>query len=89
MARVATVLGRLNVHKGLARRVGWRKISRMSDKQLAMEAVGSLPEDVSLDQIASELDIMAGIRKGQEDIQAGRVKSHDQVKRMFDAWAKG
>jgi len=58
----------------------------MSDKQLAMEALSNLPEDVSLDQIASELDVMAAIRKGQEDVQAGRVKSHDQVKKMFEAW---
>ena len=43
-----------------------------TDKQVAVE----------------ELAILAAIREGQADIEAGRVVSHEEVKRRSASWSK-
>ena len=58
----------------------------MTDKQLALETVSKQPENASLDEITEELLIMAAIRKGQADLQAGRVKSHEEVEKLVQSW---
>ena len=60
----------------------------MTDKEAVLDALGRLPETASLDEIAEELQIMAAIRKGRQDVAAGRVKSHDEVERVFESWAE-
>ena len=37
-----------------------------------------------MEEIAEELQIMAAIRKGKEDVKAGRVKSHAEAERLFE-----
>jgi len=58
----------------------------MKDKQVAISTINQLPEDVSMEEIAEELQIMAAIRKGKADMKAGRVKSHAQVEKLFEEW---
>lgn len=58
----------------------------MKDKQVAIETINHLPEDASIEQIAEELQIMAALRKGKEDVKAGGTKPHAEVERMFEAW---
>ena len=58
----------------------------MKDKQVAIEIIKHLPEDASMEQIAEELQIMAALRKGKEDIKAGRTKTHAEVEKMVEAW---
>jgi len=58
----------------------------MKDKQVAIETINNLPENASMEEIAEELQIMAAIRKGKEDVRSGRVKSHAQVEKMFEEW---
>ncbi len=58
----------------------------MKDKDVAIEAIAGLPENASMQEIAEELQIMAAIRKGKEDVTAGRVKSHAEVRNLFEAW---
>lgn len=57
-----------------------------TDKQIAEEALGQMPEMASLQQISEELAILAAIREGQADIEAGRVVSHEEVKRRSALW---
>jgi predicted transcriptional regulator len=45
-----------------------------------------LPEEASLSEIIEELQTLGAIRKGQEDISAGRFKSHDEVKALVASW---
>jgi predicted transcriptional regulator len=58
----------------------------MKDKQVALETINKLPEDASMDEIAEELQILAAVRKGKEDVNAGRVKSHAEVERLVETW---
>ena len=58
----------------------------MSDKQIVIDAVRKLPEDAKLDDIVANLELLAKIREGHADADAGRVIPHEQVKREFRSW---
>jgi predicted transcriptional regulator len=59
----------------------------MTDKQAVIEALSRLPENASLDEINEELRIMTAVRRGREDVAAGRVKSHEEVKQLVQSWS--
>lgn len=58
----------------------------MNDEQLVIDTLARLPETASLDEIQEELKLIAGLKKGEKDIQDGNVVSHDEVKNMLDTW---
>ena len=58
----------------------------MSDKELALDSIGRLPEDTRLDTIAERLEFLAAIRKGSEQIECGETVPHEEVKRQLAAW---
>jgi predicted transcriptional regulator len=61
-------------------------LSTMSNKEIVIEAVRKLPEELSLEEIAEEVAVLAAIRKGEEDADAGRTIPHEEVKRRFQEW---
>ena len=58
----------------------------MSDKQVVMEAIGSLPEEATLHEILEEVALLTALRRGEEDANAGRVLTHQEVKRRVAQW---
>jgi predicted transcriptional regulator len=58
----------------------------LTEKQVALEALGRMPESVTLQQISEELAILAAIRRGEAAADAGRVLSHEEVQRRSAAW---
>jgi len=71
---------------GLASSTTKRHLIFVSDKQLVLETLRQLSEEASLSEIIEELQTLEAIRKGQEDIAAGRFKSHDEVKALAASW---
>ena len=59
----------------------------MSDKQLVWEAIRLMPEEATFQQISEEIAILAAIRRGEVAAEAGRVLSHDEVKRRSELWS--
>lgn len=59
----------------------------MNDKQAVLDALQRLPESVSLEEIAEELQIMSAIRNGRADAKNGRTQSHGQVEELVESWA--
>ena len=59
----------------------------MTDKQAVIDALERLPENASLDEITHELQLMAAVRRGRNDVAAGRTKSHQEVKESLASWA--
>ncbi|MEY2880308.1 MAG: hypothetical protein RLZZ15_2688 [Verrucomicrobiota bacterium] len=57
----------------------------MSDKQAVLEAVSQMPETLTHAQIRAELELLAALREGYADSQAGRVVSHEEIKRRYAA----
>jgi predicted transcriptional regulator len=55
----------------------------MSDKEIVIGAVRQLPEYVSIEQIFDEIAMLAAIHKGERDAAAGRVVSHEEVKKRL------
>ena len=62
------------------------EVPGVTDKQIAVEALGQMPEAATLQQISEELAILAAIREGEADADAGRVISHDNVKLRSASW---
>ncbi|PWU12385.1 MAG: hypothetical protein C5B50_21535 [Verrucomicrobia bacterium] len=59
----------------------------MTDKEAVADALQRLPENVSLAEITEELKIMAAVRRGREDVAAGRVKTQEEVQGLLKSWA--
>jgi hypothetical protein len=58
----------------------------LTDKQIALEALGRMPETATLEEISEQMAILAGIRRGERDADEGRVVSHEEAKRRSLAW---
>lgn len=58
----------------------------MTDKDLVMETLKKLPEEISIEQILEEIQILAAIRRGEQAADAGKVIPHEDVKKMVAAW---
>ncbi len=58
----------------------------MSNKELVIEMLRQLPEEVTLEEIREEIAILAAIRRGEEAAAAGRVVPHSEVKTRSATW---
>lgn len=58
----------------------------MSQKELVLEAIQELPDDVSIDQITDRVEFMAAIQKGIDDIDRGDTVPHEAIKKQLAAW---
>jgi predicted transcriptional regulator len=58
----------------------------MTDKEAVIDALKRLPENASLEEISQELQIMAAIKQGRQDIEASRFKSHKQAEELVESW---
>ncbi|MCL2248587.1 MAG: hypothetical protein FWC13_04895 [Oscillospiraceae bacterium] len=52
-------------------------------KQEVLDLINTMPDDVTFADLLYNLYIMNNITGGIEDIEAGRVHTHDEVKRIF------
>ncbi len=57
----------------------------MTDKQAVLDTLARLPEEVSLEEISEELEILAAVRRGREDLAADRSKSQEEVRQLFES----
>jgi hypothetical protein len=62
-------------------------ISRMSNRDLVIELVGKLPGDTPLEEIARQIDLLAGIRTARK--QAGRREGipAEDGRPLVEKWA--
>ena len=58
----------------------------MSDKQMVLETIESLPDTASFEQIREELEVIAELKKGLEASEAGKVTPHEEVKDIVQSW---
>jgi len=61
----------------------------MSSKEIVIDALRRLPEEVTLEEISEEIAILAAIRRGEQAVAEGRVLSHDEVKQRSASWIPG
>ncbi len=57
-----------------------------TDKQIAVDALNRMSETATLAEISERFAILAGLRRGQSDIDAGRVVTQEEAKQRSAAW---
>ena len=60
----------------------------MDAKTVAKKALELLPDDASWESILDRMQYLAAIDEGLKDIEAGRVVSHEEVKRQLREWLR-
>ena len=58
----------------------------MSVKEAVLSAVREMPDEVSFDDVLEQLEILAAIRRADEDIAAGRVYSQEEIEQEVETW---
>jgi hypothetical protein len=58
----------------------------MSDKQMILDALQRLPEDVTFEQVREEIEILAALRKARHASAEGRVYTQEEAKRKAAQW---
>ena len=57
----------------------------VTDKQIAADALGRMPEVATLAEISERFAILAGLSRGQRDIDEGRIVTQVEAKRTSGA----
>lgn len=55
-------------------------------KQLALDTIRELPEDVDLDEIMYRLYVLDKVRKGRKAVDQGRIVASDELERQMKSW---
>jgi hypothetical protein len=58
----------------------------MSNRELAIDLIQKLPEDASLHDIAREIEFLAGVREGFEQLARGEGMPAEKVREMVPSW---
>ena len=58
----------------------------MSNRDIAIDLIQKLPENVSLHDIAREIEFIAGVREGFEQMERGEGIPADEVRKMVPSW---
>ena len=59
----------------------------MSSRETVIEFIRRLPEEMSLAEIAREVELLAGIQTAREQARRQEGVSAEQARRSVDAWA--
>jgi hypothetical protein len=58
----------------------------MSNKEVVSDLLTRLPDDVSLQQIAREVEFIAGVREGLEQLDRGEGVEIEKVEKLIESW---
>lgn len=60
--------------------------SDMTNKETAIKMIQEMPDSVSWEHIEERIYFLAAVDKGLEDIKAGRIIPHEDVKASLGNW---
>jgi len=58
----------------------------VSQKEIVLDVISELPDEVSLEQIAEKIEFLAAIQKGMDQLDRGEGIPHEEVKRQLATW---
>jgi hypothetical protein len=61
----------------------------MSNRQIAIDLLEKLPEDMSLTDMAREIEFVAGIRDGFDQLERGEGIPIENVRELMSSWIVG
>ena len=59
----------------------------MSSRETVIEYVRKLPEEMSLAEIAREIDLLAGVQTAREQARRNEGIPAEDARKLVDAWA--
>ncbi len=59
----------------------------MSNRDLAIELIQKMPEDAPLEEIAREIQLLAGIKIARAQARKGEGIPAEEARRLVDSWA--
>jgi len=63
-------------------------MTSVNAKHQARELLEKMPDDCTWDQIAARITLEAKLRRAEDDIAAGRIRSQSQAERESSQWLK-
>jgi len=63
-----------------------RTVPHMSTKQIVQDLLLKMPEDISLHDVAREIEFVAGVRQGLAEIERGERIPIEDIKRELPSW---
>lgn len=79
--------GRKRRLAGLALEGGSGMLRGMSNRELVIDLVARLPEDMPLPEIAREIEFLAGVREGREQAKRGEGMPVEDARKKVRQWA--
>ncbi len=61
-------------------------ITPVSSKDIIRDLLARLPEDISLQQVAQEIEFVAAVRQGMAELDRGESVSLDEVEAEMQSW---
>jgi hypothetical protein len=58
----------------------------MSNREIVLDLVNRLPEETSLHEIAREIEFIAGVNEGFEEIQSGHGVPIKDLRNLMQTW---
>ena len=58
----------------------------MSNREIAIDLIQKLPDTASLHDIAREIEFIAGVREGFEQLERGEGVAAEEVRQMVPSW---
>lgn len=58
----------------------------MGSRELVIQLVNRLPEDMPLKEIAREIELLSGISKAREQARQNEGVSADEARKLIDQW---
>jgi hypothetical protein len=58
----------------------------MSNREIAIDLIQKLPENTSLRDIAKEIEFVAGVREGFEELERGDGVPAEKVRELVPSW---
>jgi len=58
----------------------------MSSKEIVADLIQRLPDGISLNEIAREIDFVAAVRQGIDELDRGEYVSIETVERELPSW---
>ena len=59
----------------------------MSNREIVIDLLSKLPEDTSLEEIAREIELLAGIKTAREQTRRGEGIPAEDARKLVDTWA--
>ncbi len=58
----------------------------MSNREIAIDLIQKLPENTSLHEIAREIEFVAAVREGFDQMERGEGVPAEKVRQMIPSW---